>query len=260
MFSDTEGGIIYSLSRDKILSTMLKIRAFRAVDDEVACLGFMEGHARVLADYGITSISSNNSEWKDSASVYVIVAEKEDGTIVGGGRLHLTDGIDLLPVEKAIGDQDVRLKDILYSYPLGETGELCGLWNARQIAGSGLSILLVRSLIAITSQIGLRSLFTFCSEYTIELGRRVGFQLESGVGDNGAFIYPGINYLGRVFRIPDIYTIETATEYDRARILELRMRPDQTCLEQGSKGEVQIYYDLLISGIVEVNKSDALLN
>ncbi|MDJ1481677.1 hypothetical protein QNI16_14345 [Cytophagaceae bacterium YF14B1] len=239
---------------------MLKIRAFRAIDDEIACLGFMEGHIRVLADYGITSISSNSSEWKDSASVYVVVAEKEDGTIVGGGRLHITDGIDILPMEKAVGDQDARLKDVLYSYPLGHTGELCGLWNARQIAGSGLSILLVRSLIAITNQIGLKSLFTFCSEYTIELGRRVGFQLESGVGDNGAFIYPGINYLGRVFRIPDIYTIETATEYDRTRIQELRMRPGQTCLEQGSKGEVQIDYDLLISGTVEVNKSDALLN
>ena len=82
----------------------------------------------------------------NNKNIYVIVALTEDKKeIVGGIRIHVADGEDPLPVEKAIGSIDHRIHGLINQYLETGTGELCGLWNAKSVAGYGISILLVRA-------------------------------------------------------------------------------------------------------------------
>ncbi len=228
---------------------MLKIRAFRAIDEPDTCLRYMEGHARVLTDYGITSISTNNSTWKDNPSVYGVIAETEEGEVVGGVRLHLTNDLEPLPVEKAVGDQDPKIANYIYSYPLGHAAEACGLWNARKLGNLGVSILLVRALLIIAPQLKLQSIFTLCAPYTIHITKQMGSYLIESVGDNGVIIYPIINHRARFFENKDIIELGLADESNRKRILDLRQNLHQTYVEVITKQPVEISYSLSIPNV-----------
>ncbi len=228
---------------------MLTIRAFRAIDEENTCLRYMEGHARVLTDYGITNISTNNATWKENPSVYGIIAEDEEGVVVGGVRLHLTDGIHPLPVEDAIGDRVPTLSSIIYSYPLSLAGELCGLWNARKVAGLGTSITLVRALISIASQLDMTTIFTFCGRHTVYLAKLMGFHLEDSIGEKGQLFYPNPQFSSYLYYNSDIIALSETEEENRSQILDLRKYPRQTASE--------IQYKLYLSpqlSIKEVKK------
>ena len=118
---------------------MLKIRAFRAIDEEDTCERFAEGHKNVLLDYGITKVTTSNRSWFYNPGVYVIVIESEDGkSIYGGERIHIANDYAPLPLEEAIKVVDERVIDLVANYKSYGTGELCGLWNSKYIAGRGL--------------------------------------------------------------------------------------------------------------------------
>lgn len=221
-------------------------RSFTAIKDLDTCERYLDGHVQVLRDYGITNITTNNRLWMDLPSVHGIVAEDEEGKVVGGVRVHIADGIHPLPVEKAVGYMDPKVAHVINEYFDDGTGELCGLWNAKSVAGIGISLLLVRAGIAIVNQIRLGSLFTICGDYTMPMVRRVGFIVENGIGNNGEFFYPKDDYIARVLRKMNAETLETADEYDRDRIFDLRNNPIQHTIEQGPKGEIDIDYQLLI--------------
>lgn len=233
---------------------MLKISAFRAIENETTSLRYMAGHAQVLLDYGVTNITTNTDTWKDSPSVYGIIVENEAGDLVGGVRLHVTDGIEPLPVEKAVGAVDPKIGEYIGEYPLGTTGELCGLWNARPVAGMGVSMLLVRAVVAIASQVPLRSMFTFCSEYTTHMTGPMGFYPENTLGEEGRFYYPNRSYVSRIFRNPDVMGLSLAAEFDRRRVESLRAHPSQVVVEAGPKSNVEVAYDLQLP-VVEVEKT-----
>lgn len=76
---------------------------------------------------------------------------------------------------------------------------------------------------------------------------RVGFIVEKSIGNNGEFLYPKENYIARVLRKMNAVTLETAEEYDRNRILDLRNHPIQQTFEKGPKGELHVDYKLTIS-------------
>jgi hypothetical protein len=222
-------------------------RVFRAVDDLAACKRFLEGHVKVLNDYGITNITTNNDKWMTNPAIYVIVAEStSDGEILGGIRVHVADGKDPLPLETAIGKMDSRVYDIIKSYIDTGTGELCGLWNAKKVAGFGLSLLLIRAGISIVTQIKLNSLFTICADYTLPMVKRVGFTVEDTIGKNGDFVYPNENYIAKVLRKMNAISLDTAEEFDKNRIINLRDNPVQCYIESGPKGEMEVEYKLLI--------------
>jgi hypothetical protein len=223
---------------------MLKLRAFRAIDEEDTCLRYMEGHARVLTDYGITNISTNNATWKDNPSVYGIIAEDEEGNALGGVRIHLTDGIYPLPVENAISDREPALGSILYSYPLNSAGELCGLWNARKIAGLGTSVLLVRALIAIASQLELTTIFTFCGRHTVYLAKLMGFHLEESIGEKGLVFYPTPQFASYLYYNSDIRELTETEEQNRNHILDLRKQPKQEATEVLYDLRLPAYYSM----------------
>jgi len=224
----------------------LRFRSFTAIHDPETCEKYLEGHVQVLKDYGITNITTNNRQWMSLPNVHGIVAETEDGTVVGGVRVHIADGVHPLPVEDAVGYMDQNVATIINQYFDDGTGELCGLWKAKSVAGIGISILLVRAGIAIVNQIRLASLFTICADYTLPMVRKVGFIVEDSLGKDGEFVYPNDSYIARVLRKMNAETLETAEEFDRNRIFDLRNHPIQHTMETGPKGDVEIDYQLVI--------------
>ncbi|MDB5272390.1 MAG: hypothetical protein JWO58_757 [Chitinophagaceae bacterium] len=224
----------------------IKMIAFRAIDELELCNQFLEGHVKVLEDYGITNITTNNRRWIEIPSVYVVIALNEVNKIVGGVRVHVADGFEPLPVEKAVGYMDQRVYDLIDSYKDSGTGELCGLWNAKSVAGYGISLLLVRAGISIVNQIHLDSLFTICGDYTLPMVHKVGFVVEDSIGNKGEFLYPKENYIARVLRKMNAVTLETAEQYDKDRILDLRNNPVQQTIETGPKGSIDVDYNLIL--------------
>ncbi len=226
----------------------VRFRAFRAIDDPELCARYVQGHVQVLLSYGITNITSNNQEWMKWGTVYGVVAETEDGTLVGGIRIQLADGINQLPVERAIGHLDANIHTIVKQYINDGVGELCALWNAKEVAGMGLSIMLVRAGISILNQVNCNTLMGICADYTLKMFRKVGFVVDTSLGKKGEFVYPNENYVARVLGILNAKDLSTAEEFDRLKMLDLRASPIQICEETGPNDvKVEIDYHLLLN-------------
>lgn len=226
----------------------LKFRAFRAIDDLESCKQFRDGHVSVLQDYGITNITTNNDSWMSNPYMYVVVAELVDtNELVGGIRVQISTQDQHLPVETAIGKMDPRIHEIVTMYRKhGGVGELCALWNAKKVAGIGVSVLLTRAGISIINQLSFKTLMGICGSYTINMFRKVGFVEDRSLGENGEFLYPNSDYIAWVLGIMNAETLDTADPYDKERMESLRANPIQTVIENGSKQAVEIQYNLIV--------------
>lgn len=224
---------------------MYRFKIFHAPSDPETSRKFLEGHQKVLQDYGIANVTSNNNEWMHWDCVYGIAIEKEDGSLVGGIRLQMADGEHLLPVEKAVGKMDPNIHNIVNKYLDDGVGELCALWNAKEVAGDGLSLLLTRAGISIVNQIGCKTLMGICADYTMKMFARVGFVVDDTLGNNGEFVYPNENYIARVLGILNAKDLGTSQPYDRERMLNLRNNPEQHFFEIGAKDfPIEVNYEL----------------
>ena len=230
------------------MSERLCFRAFRAIEEPETCIRFRDGHVSVLKDYGITNITTNNDEWMRNPNIYGIVAEiYPDMEVVGGIRVQISDEQNWLPVEKAISKMDPRIHDIVKKYrDDGGVGELCALWNAKRVAGIGISVLLTRAGISMANQLDFETLVGICAEYTLDMFRRVGFVVDDSLGVKGEFQYPNENYIARVLGIMNASTLSTAHEYDKMRMQSLRDYPEQLTVEQGTKEKIEIQYRLTL--------------
>jgi hypothetical protein len=236
---------------------MVRIRAFRAVEDFESCLKFIEGHTRVLKSIGVTEVTSAKNEWAYNPAVFVIIVESlEDGRVLGGARIHAATGINPLPIEEAIGKMEGRIYSLIEDCQIQGTGELCGLWNSAEVAGMGIgSVFLIRSAVAIASQIGLQSLFALCSPYTTRMAGNYGFEQQCQIGNNGTFYYPKNNLVATVVCLPDIEKLKNADLFEKDRIFNLRQQPVQTITEvsmradlgTGKRDGLLIEYNLRIS-------------
>ncbi|MCC6721122.1 MAG: hypothetical protein IT243_02900 [Bacteroidia bacterium] len=230
------------------MSERLLFRAFRAIDEPDTCIRYRDGHVSVLKDYGITNITTNNDEWMKNPNIYGIVAEiYPDMEVVGGIRVQKSDEQNWLPVEKAISKMDPRIHDIVKKYrENGGVGELCALWNAKRVAGIGISVLLTRAGISMANQLDFETLVGICAEYTLEMFKKVGFVVDDSLGVKGEFQYPNENYIARVLGIMNASTLSTADEYDKMRMQSLREYPEQLTVEQGTKEKIEIQYNLIL--------------
>ena len=223
------------------------LKAFKAVDNPEMCARYIEGHVKVLKDYGITNITSNNSQWTQLSCVYCVTAEDETGEMVGGIRIQKADGEHMLPVERAVGYMDPRIYEIVQEFIDEGVGELCALWNSKDVAGMGLSLLLTRAGISIANQVSVNIMMGICADYTMRMFRKVGFVVDDSLGTQGEFVYPNENYIARVLGILNARNLETAEEEDRIRMLSLRDNPVQQVVETSNKGdEVSVQYQLLL--------------
>jgi hypothetical protein len=224
-----------------------RFRAFKAVTNPELCKKYLDGHVQVLQNYGITNITTNNADWMTWDSVYCVIAEKEDGTVVGGVRTHIADGEHQLPVEKAIGKMDPRIHELVDIYRGKGVGELCALWNAKEVAGMGLSIMIVRAGISTLNQINCNTLMGICADYTLKMFRKVGFVVDDSLGNQGEFVYPNENYIARVLGILNAKDLSSAEPFDREKMISLRLNPQQTCTEKGPNDlEFEVEYLLLM--------------
>jgi hypothetical protein len=222
-----------------------KIRVFRAVDEEATCIEYLKGHIKVLADYGITNITSNNSSWMKNPYVYCIVAECDE-RLVGGIRIQVAEGATPLPVEDAINYIDYRIHEKVRHYALnGGVGELCGLWVSNELKGLGMSRYLVRAAIASANQLNFKTLTGICAGYTLAMFRNVGFMIDTSLGDEGNFAYPTDEYIANVVGILDAITLESANEFDKNVMISLRRIPLQTRMEKETGKKVKIDYELV---------------
>jgi hypothetical protein len=224
-----------------------RFRAFKATENPELCQKYLDGHVQVLKAYGITNITTNNADWMNWDSVYCVIAENEEGTVVGGVRTHVADGDHQLPVERAIGKMDPRIHMLVDNYRDKGVGELCALWNAKEVAGMGLSIMIVRAGISTLNQFGCNTLMGICADYTLKMFRKVGFVVDNSLGNGGEFVYPNENYIARVLGILNANDLSTAEEFDRKKMLDLRNNPVQTCIETGPNDvQIEIEYLLLL--------------
>lgn len=225
---------------------VLIFKAFKAIDNIDACMKFKDGHVQVLEDYGITNITTNNDLWMKNPNMYCVIAEL-NGEMVGGIRIQISDEKTLLPVESAIGKMDNGIYNLVNQYRQnGGVGELCALWNAKKVAGMGVSVLLTRAGISIVNQLNFKTLMGICGNYTLKMFRNVGFVEDRTLGDNGEFPYPNIDYIAWVLGIMNAETLDSANQYDKERMESLRLNPIQTTIEKNPKATLEVRYELLL--------------
>jgi len=229
----------------------VRLRAFRAIDDLETCKLFLEGHEQVLSSIGVKKVTSSKTEWIDNPASFVLIVESLDRQkVYGGARVHVAGGLEPLPIEQATSSFDQGIIDLVRQYALHGTGEVCGLWNSREIAGYGIgSIFLFRAAVAISTQIGLQSLFGLCAPYTLKMAQNVGFDIIKQVGFNGTYYYPKLDLLATAVLFDDLYKMENTAPEDREAIFKLRENLDVVVLEELRKKQMTIHYEIAIPNL-----------
>lgn len=241
---------------------VVRLRAFRAIDDPAACELFVEGHTHVLTSIGVTKVTSSKHEWTQNPAAFVIIVESLDGKkVYGGARVHVAGGSEPLPIEQATANLDSSVLNLVWKYAQHGTGEICGLWNSREIAGYGIgSIFLTRAAVAISTQIGLTSLFALCAQYTVAMAESVGYHKETSIGNDGTFYYPKMDLVATSMLHENIDTLSTAQEEDRNAILKLRESMNLVRTEVLRKKSIEIHYELQIPNLEEWDLQDTIAN
>jgi len=237
---------------DVALQTEIRIRAFRATDNPETCHKFIEGHRHVLEHHGIIKVTSSNNEWANNPAVFVIVVESLDGKkLYGGARVHAANGITKLPIEDATGFMDDKIYDIVADCAQYGTGELCGLWNSKEVAGLGIGSLFPSiAAVVIAEQIGLSTMFSLCSPATVRFNQWIGSSILKTVGNDGTFYYPKIDLLATAVFLSDADTLTHAHPREREKMLLLRKNLQSTSMEKSPFKDifVKVHYDLEVKG------------
>lgn len=220
----------------------ITIRAFRAVDEPETCQRFYDGHVNVLRSYGVDPISSAKREWFINPAVYGVIAER-NGVVLGGVKIHKVGGTQWLPVEEGVGYLDERLFDVVKKYSLDGAGEACGLWNAREVSGWGLSLIMMQAIISVSNQVKVTTLFGLSSDHTLELFESLGYRIIRTLGNKGDFVYPTPDYLARVIKM-NATTLTGALPYNKESVFALREQPNQIRVVKSKKGDLEIEYQL----------------
>jgi len=229
----------------------VRIRAFRAIDEPETCELFIKGHTEVLTSIGVTKVTSSKNEWAKNPAAFVIIVESLDGKeVFGGARVHVAGGTEPLPIEQATGALDASIYPLVWEYAQYGTGEICGLWNSHKLAGYGIGTpLLIRTLIAISSQIGLRSLFALCAPYTVKPVVNCGMVLVDSVGNKGTFYYPKQDLIATAMILNDVSTLNKAMEEDKFAIFQMREHPDALQIHELKNKEISIDFKIKIPNL-----------
>lgn len=231
-----------------------KIRAFRAIDEPVLCEEYIKGHVKVLTDFGIANITSNNNEWTKHPHIYCLGLFSEFDELLSGIRIQLADGNNPLPIETAIGKMDKKIYNLVEKYSRnGGIGELSGLWVNNRLRGLSVGWYMVRAAIASSLQLNFKTMIGICGNVTLKMFNSVGFIVEKGLGNNGQFLYPNDELIAHAVGILDAISLEHAVEYDKNIMQQLRNQYIQTRIEKDSKTHIQIDYNLIYPKIVTLN-------
>lgn len=227
---------------------MFTFTAFRAIDEPELCKKFVEGHANVLKEYGVTKVTSSNNDWVNNPYVFVVtVQEDTTGQVVSGLRIHISHEDYQLPLEGAIAQVDSKISDLVAEYRKIGTGEIGGLWNSRAISGYGIGALfLSRTSLVIADQLNVPTLFALCAEYTLKPTLQKGFEIEEKIGNKGTFFYPKLDLVATLAVLKDVKNLPLALKEEQNYIFDLRQNLESTRDEETPKGIVRIKYKLKI--------------
>ena len=239
---------------------VVRLRAFRAIDDPHSCKLFAEGHKHVLTSIGVERVTSSNNEWMQNPAAFVFIVESMDReNVYGGARIHVAGGSEPLPIEQATGALDPSVYDLVWKYAQEGTGEGCGLWNSREIAGYGVgSIFLTRAGVAISTQIGLKSLFGLCAPYTVKMAETVGYEIETSIGNNGTFYYPKLDLVATMLILKDIKELSTADQENKEAIISLRENLNLVRIEELRNKKIEIHYEIEIPNMDKWSLKDTI--
>ena len=232
------------------METDIRIRAFRATDDQDTCIKFIEGHRKVLSIYGIENITTNSDTWMYSRSIFVIVVESLDGEkIFGGVRLQCADGIIPLPIEEAVGKMDPKVIEIVKESSLNGAAEISGLWNSKEVAGLGIgSFFPSRATFVIAEQLGIDTFFALCAPATVRFNQWLGSKTLKRIGNNGTFYYPKLDLIATACIHEDLGELRDAHLREKEKIMFLRKNLDCIINEKSifKNIRVNVHYDLKI--------------
>lgn len=225
---------------------MLRLRAFKAIDDPESCKKFLKGHGDILSSIGVNKVTSSQETWVENPGTYVLVVEDPDSAdVLGGARVDTSYGNSKLPIAAATGYMDPKIYDFIAQEAESGTGEICGLWNSRKVAGLGFgSLFLTRAAVAITTQIGVKSLFALCAPYTVATAESFGYNTIKEVGNEGTFYYPKLDLLATAMLLPDTNALTTGADLEKERVASLRQDPNQRFEELSRRNTVDIQYQL----------------
>lgn len=228
---------------------MLKVKLFRAIDDIESCKKFAEGHGNVLKDYGVTKVTSAKHDWFYNPDVYVaLVLSEDEKEVFGGERVHLANDDYPLPIESAVGMVEPGIYNLVKNYKrAGKTGELCGLWNARAIAGKGISIVLTKIGVVIANILKMDSLMVLCAPYTVKMCQDAGFEIETSIGNQGTFYYPKLDLIATSLVVKDLVNLPHANPEFKIEIHNMINTPIYSTKGYGPKGEVELLLDLKLN-------------
>lgn len=229
----------------------IQLRAFRAINEPRTCEQFVKGHTDVLASIGVTKVTSSKNEWTEDPAVFVIVVESLDSQeVYGGARVHVSSGKNLLPIESATKDMDPYVLQLVADHARKGTGEVCGLWNSPYLAGYGIgSPLLIRAGVAISTQIGIESLFALCAPYTVKAVVNCGMVLEESIGNKGTFYYPKLDLVATAMVLKNVADLHLALDEDKEAIQHMRNDPNDFQLFELKQKEIMIDFKLSIPGL-----------
>lgn len=225
-----------------MINEVIHIRAFKAIDEPDTCQEFINGHVNVLKAYGINSLISANGAWFSNPNVYCVIAEVNK-KLVGGVRMHKVAENYPLPAEDSLSYADKNIHDVIKKHAKLGAGEACGLWNSKEVAGIGIGFLLSKAIIIISDQLELERAFALSSDHTTGMFRLIGFRVIRSLGKNGDFDYPTPKYVSRLL-VVNAKTLSYASPYNKQNMFSLRKNPVQTLKEQGTKGLLDICYNL----------------
>ena len=224
------------------------IKSYRSSDDSETSVRYVEGHSKVLESYGVKKLTSTNIDWIDDKNTFVVIVESEDKTkIFGGARIQVRSENLKLPMEHAIARIDPTIFSYMDKYGDYNVGEFCGLFNSKEVAGFGIGSMFVGQIaMAIAAKAGIKDLIGLSSPATLRHSFNLGFEILKEIGNNGKFYYPKEGLIATSIITRDIENLPHASNEERTRIFDLRMHPDQTAIESGPKGELELIYQNLI--------------
>jgi hypothetical protein len=239
--------MVISISdRDMLGVLNYEFIGFQAKLNRSLCLDFVEGHRRILLDYGIENLTSLEPEWIEMDNVYVILArDPMKNRLIGGIRLHIHNEYNNLPIIKALEGVEPEIESLVNSYSKGSLGEISGLWISRDYFGSGCAPLLAQAGVALGRYLRIESLLTIVASYTLELAQSLGFQILEGYGDKGSYAYPTPEFKSFILGIPNLESLDTAQPKEKDRLFSLSSNPNQVFVENSQKKQVLVKYILL---------------
>jgi ribosomal protein S18 acetylase RimI-like enzyme len=233
-----------------------KVIGFRAVDQPNICQEYIAGHTKILTDYGIKNITSNNNAWTKNKDIYCLALMNQDNKLLGGIRIQLANGSFPLPIEDAIGHMDDTIYSVVKQYALnGGIGELSGLWVDNSLKGLGIGWYMVRAAIASSSQLNFKTMIGICGDVTLKMFKNVGFVIDKSLGENGQFLYPNETLIAHAVGILNATTLNEASKYDKEIMSSLRKNFIQKRSEKDRNIEVNISYNLIYPEIIPLEYS-----